>query len=1305
MKAIHPKTMLPFFRLESDGSETCFLVETQGNLTPEQAERMSQGLAPFFKYLPKHSVTTTPSLTGRVGMVGPRLSIETPQSSAAVEIMHASGYPDVQRIEVFQRYDIPLGLEDELYLAGLRDLVTQESYFELPETYAIELDIPSVQTIPLLSDGIDAVRRFCAANKLKFTESQFAHIEQIFRILGKNPTDVALFQLAQMWSDHCRHLLFNARLIIDGEELPYTLFDLVRGPHKAIRGGPTDNILIGFHGDTSAIEGYTVPLLVPADPGRPSTYVLQEITLHLTLSGETHNYPNQVAPKEGSATEIGGELRDQLAGGIGSDVTAAGCGRVVGSIRFPNRYRIPGEFKRGRRYTYPLDKALPHEVVVKGLDGWQSYANCFGKPCSYGFFYSGAIWRPRRNASGRIILERIESMKPVCYGVGIGTIRQEHLEKKRAVKGMLIVQIGGPAYPIGFCGGSGSSVITGGNTANFDVNAIQRGYAEMERRFYQVLLTFIAMGERTPIIDLHDQGAGGIANVLTELIEKYGGKLFIGSVRRGDATMPDLKVWICEYQERQGLVIHADDWEMFRAVCERENCPVEKLGEVTEDGRLVVYSEKDQAEVDATNASPIIDLPLAEVLANLPPITITDYTPEDIRLPLRLPAGLTLLGANKRVLRRSEVGSKAWITRGVDGSISGNVILNQYCGPFATPINDCTVIALSDDGIYGQASSLGVQPYLTALDPACGARMAIGEMVTNLMGVGIKSFECIQLICNWMWPGTINPPDGEVARMVAAAKAAGTTLQELLLAIIGGKDSSSMATMIADILVKSIETIVMTSIAPVPDVDRYITPDIKRAGDSSLILLDIANGNRRLGGSSFAQTLNSQLGDDCPDLDNPDLLRRTFNAMQELMARKLVVAGHDVSSGGLLTTVEEMCFAAGCGVHIGLPDVGNGMFAEVFAEELGYVIECPSGTEREVQDLLNDMGVPHAIVGLTFERPMVTVDYDGEIVMETSTNSLRREWERTGHNFRRLRVNEACADREWRNTRYLTKPVHRLTFEPKPTSPIILLHNAKPKVAIIREQGTNGHPEMIAAWKRVGFEPTEVHMSDLESGRMPDLRQFQGIVFPGGFSYGDVLGAAVGWAMKIKHNDRLRAIFEEFFARPDTFSFGVCNGAQLGLRCGWAPLPSLDPARQPFFTVGPLGSFNHQWIRLRIEKSPAIMLAGMEGSIIPAWVANAEGYFNCDAEIMDWVMKSQLAPLVYADAQGRRTSALPHCPSGSFVAGVCDPTGRHLYMMPHAFDRGSLLRQWCYVPPEMEGCEASPWLQMGQNALAYCRNS
>lgn len=1287
-----------FFRKEPEGYESAFGVEHRSCRSGNVGLDLNAAEA-MFKYLPEHVVTTRPSLEGReVVIVGPRLTFETPDSSGAVEIAHHIGLPTVSRIEHFRCYPVLAGTHrDEFALSVPRDRVLELAYPGLPASFSAYRRSPRVKEIPLLEEGRAALERFNRSANLGLKPEQIDLIAWIFTAYGRNPTDITLYKLAQMWSDHCWHILFMMmRHIIDGRPMPATLIKILKESYKRIKGTVYDNTQIVLSDNASAVTGHRVNVLVPSRPGQPSEYRWAKALLHVLFSAETHNYPGHVAPYPGAATEIGGEIRDQLGAGCGSEITHSVCARVVGNLCFPDGYRIPGEFLGGNHYSYPSDKAEPMEVIAQGIPGWVGYANAFGVPCTDFQIFSGAVWRPRV-VDGQVVVERVESLKPVCYGFGSGTVRDEHKKKAKPQRGWLVVRIGGGAYPIGFCGGSGSSSVTGTNTASFDENAVQRGNPEMERRFYQVILACIAMGKRSPIRMIHDQGAGGLANMSSELIGRAGGNIYLGAVTVNDPTMGDAKVYIAEWQESQGVLVARDRLDEFQAICERENCPCDVIGEITGDGQLTVYHEASAQEVKAKGAAPVSAIATADLLRRTKGFRIEDTTPEIIRRVLIPPQYLTFLEAVCLTLRRSEVASTEWFFRLVDGSVGAKVVKGPFCGPFATAVPGCSVVALSNFGCAGQVTAIGMDPFATCLDPIVGVRLSLGRLYTSLLGGGILDPKLVKVLLNWMWPANIKPAGGEVAMLYRAAESVCDILIRMGTAIIGGKDSSSMATRVDGELVKSLETAVFSSSVPVDDVAVHLTPDIKHPGKSYLVHIDLADGRRRMGGSSFGLALG-QLGDYAPDLDDPEQLLRAFPVLYRLTKSGEAVAGCHIEKGGLIATVLRMCFAGDSGVILKTASCYSEYF-EWLADELGYVIEVPVGRLKEVCRQLRDANICHRVLGLTSVQPRISLVHNGREVLNAALWHLRREWERTSHHLRRTIVNPEAADQEWRYTKRRSVPVYRCSFR---LTELASLHRRgkKPRAVVIREQGCNGHPECAEALVRVGFSVTDATMSDF-SRSLSSLDDFTLALFAPGFSYKDILGAAMGWSLRIQRNPSISEIFRRFHERPDTLSLGICNGAQLGLRCGWV-LPGLSQEQRPLFTSIKLGRFNHQWIRLRIDSSPSVFLQDMEGSILGAWVANGEGYFNCQDTILAEMLKRQLVPLVYVDASGRRTSALPHSPSGHFVAGVCDLSGRHLYMMPHAFDRCSLSRNWAYMPPDFWDSEESPWVRVGLNARDWC---
>ena len=1295
-----------FFRREPDRSESAFGVERGQFRSQSDFTSFCDAFRGVLEYLPEHQVTGQPTLGGEdLVIIGPRLDFpDTPFSQGAVEIAHQIGFPEVSRIEQFHCFTVPTGTDRDTFTATLKFDPKQEAVYinGLPATFRRNTRPPRVKTIDLLGKGRAEIDRFVHQNSLGLKNWQLDLIEGFYRAYGKNPTDLALYNLSQAWSDHCWHILFMmTSFVIDGDLMPATLIENLKAPYEAIKGTSSDNTEIVLNDNASSTTGTRVKQFVPRFPGTASELIWVQVTLHILFSAETHNYPGQVAPKPGAATEIGGEIRDQLGAGQGSDITHAGCVRVVGSLAFPNGYRIPGEFVPGRDYSYPSDKATPIEILVEGARGWVQYANAFGRPLTLFEMYSGAIWRPKM-VGGKPVWERIESLKPVCYGLGVGSIHNEHKRKSKAKQGHVIVRIGGGARPVGFCGGSGSSTTTGSNTARFDMNAVQRGNAGEERAFYEVIRACVAMGRRSPIKIIHDQGAGGLGNMTSELIGEEGGCIFLGAVTTDDPSMGDIKVYVAEWQESQGLVIEESRLGEFRAICQRENCTCDVIGYITGTGRLEVFHEASQAEVDAIGAKPVYEIATSDLLTKRRgAVTIEDETPKIARLPLQLPE-LTFEQLLRQVLHRSEVASVDWFLRLVDQSVGAQVVKGPYCGPYQTPLPNYSVVALSNADTAGQATAIGMAPFATCLDAEAGVRLSIGRLLTRLMLAGVDDITKIKVLCNWMWPANISPPDGEVALLYKATQAVRDTLITLATAIIGGKDSPSMATWVNEALVKSIETVVFSASVLTDNMLDHLTGDIKHPGESHLIRIDFARGNRRLGGSSLGLSCG-QLGDYAPDLDNPALVSRSIPMLYKLITRKLVTAGLEIGQGGLAATVAKMCFAGGCGATVSTCS-HHTVEAECLAEELGIVVECPDENLEELERALALEGFPLEVLGPTNKTATIRMTHNSLLVLHADTRDLRRDWEETSHQLWRLIVSEEEADNEWANTRLRRKPICVVTAPPVIVPK--LRTRQKPRAVVLRARGSNGQQEFAEALSRVGFRVDDVHFSDLLEERVT-LDPYQLLAVPGGWADMDVFGAAMGMYLRATRNPHVKEELKRFMARKNTLFAGICNGAQFGLRMGYAPLPALSLSRErPLFTDINLGHFNHQWVTLRVDKSPSIFTQGLTDSIMPGVVANGEGRFNCSAGVMRAVLDQNLVAFSYVDPNGERTTDLPHCPSGSFVAGVTDPSGRHLAMMPHVLDRLSLLSRMSYVPKEIkdiaQDSDFSPWMHLGLNALKWC---
>ncbi|HLC85585.1 MAG TPA: phosphoribosylformylglycinamidine synthase [Candidatus Nanoarchaeia archaeon] len=879
------------------------------------------------------------------------------------------------------------------------------------------------------------------------------------------------------------------------------------------------------------------------------------------------------------------------------------------------------------------------------------------------------------------------------------------MTKEKPEVGMLIVRIGPPAYPVGVGGGGASSMHQGQNTEELDYNSVQRGNAEAENKDNRVLRGCVEMGDNNPISSIHDQGAGGPSNVLTELLEPLCGKISIRNIMLGDKTMSILQIWSAEFQESYGLLIRPEKIELFQSICRRERVNCEVLGVIDGSGKVVVE--------DSQNGTTPVELNLDQILTNMPQKTFESVRkPKELK-PLKLP-DITIGQAIEAVFKLPSVGSKGFLVHKVDRSVTGLVVQQQCCGIAQIPIANVSVNAQSHFALTGSASAVGEQPVKMLIDPKAGARMAVAEMLCNMASARISDIGDIRCRANWMWPAKL-PHEG--ALLYDAAVAMSDLMVELGIAVDGGKDSLSMAATVSGELVKAPGSLVILGYAPVPDITKKVTPDIKKPGESSLALIDLGQGKNRLGGSALAQAFD-QLGDESPDVDNPKLLKNAFLAVQQMIDEGLILSLHDRSDGGLITAVAEMCMASQCGfsVKVEVWNVVDDMdiLDELFAEELGFVLEYLPNSANRIRAICDKSGVPFSLIGSTNNTGKCLIRDSHHDVFATTIGELRLWWESTSYKIEKLQINPECAKTEYfgfgSNNRYHPEPQsYRLPFEPKDTALAVLNATDKPRVAIIREEGTNGDREMQAACIAGGLAPWDITMSDFLEDRI-DLDQFQGLIFPGGFSYMDVFDSAKGWAGTILFNQKLREMFDRFYAREDTFSLGVCNGCQLMALLGWVPWKDgmqgrLAKHRQPRFIHNVSGRFESRWAQVEVLPSPSVLLAGMEGSRLGVWVAHGEGrLFFPDAWHRKVVQDKNLAPLAYLDPHGNQTEVYPHNPNGSpsGITALCSPDGRHLAMMPHP-ERCFRLWQWPWIPASWRNLEASPWLRMFQNASNWCR--
>jgi phosphoribosylformylglycinamidine synthase len=832
-------------------------------------------------------------------------------------------------------------------------------------------------------------------------------------------------------------------------------------------------------------------------------------------------------------------------------------------------------------------------------------------------------------------------------------------------------------------------MLQGENAEELDFNAVQRGDAEMEQKMNRVIRACNEMGDKTLVDVIHDQGAGGPANVLKELVEHSGGRIEIRNIRVGDPTMSVLEIYVAEYQERNGFLISPENIEQFQAICEREKVACEVLGEVTGDLRFIVHDEQD----DTTP----VDLELNEVLGDIPQKTFEDSRLDPGLSPLQLPENLTVRDGLRDVLCLVSVGSKRFLTNKVDRAVTGLIARQQCCGPLQLPLADVAVVAQSHFGLSGGATAIGEQPIKMLVNPAAGARMAVGEAWTNLVWARIDDPEQVKCSANWMWAPKL---PGEGAALNDAARAMRDAMIATGMAVDGGKDSLSMATMVGDETVKSPRELVISAYAALTDISKVITPDIKQPG-AVLLLIDLAPGKARLGGTALAQVLG-KLGNESPDMDDPDLLRRAFVAVQEMIDNNLILAGHDRSDGGLIVTLLEMAFAGNCGLDLGLQGEDDALSA-LFAEELGLVIECSQDNLDAVNEILTAAKVPSQLLGTSTEQKQIHIQYNGSQVLAEDMRVLRQEWEETSYQLERLQMNPACADEEMENIYDRTGPTYQVPFTPEPAPASLLVTAVKPRVAILRDEGSNSDREMTSAFFAAGFEPWDITMTDLLAGRIT-LDDFRGIAAVGGFSYADVPESAKGWAATILFNDRLKAMFDEFYNRPDTFTLGICNGCQLFGLLGWVPWQGLAAEEQPRFIHNSSGRFESRWTTVKVQDSPAIMLKGMSELVFGIHVDHGEGKLHFpDAEVRSKIVGRNLVPLTYVDDSGRATEKYPFNPNGSpdGFAGLCSPDGRHLAMMPHP-ERAFLPWQCHWLPDAMKDIPVSPWMQMFRNAYDWC---
>ena len=1212
---------------------------------------------------------------GTLHVVIPRPGTISPWSSKATDIARNSGL-SVERIEKGVAYyvessdaslkpHLPGYLHDrmtEVVLGGLE--AAEELFKEGPARPVVQID--------LLGSGRQALSQANAREGLALAEEEIDYLCDAYRVLERNPTDVELVMFSQVNSEHCRHKTFNAGWTIDGEHQPKTLFEMIRNTYEKSPAG----VLSAYSDNAAVITGGVGGRFFPDACTR--TYEYHQEAVHWAVKVETHNHPTAVAPFPGAATGVGGELRDEAATGRGAKPKMGLSGFSVSNLNIPG-WEQPWEECYGR----PDRIVSALEVMLEAPIGSAGFANEFGRPNVAGYF------RTYETVSGKIARGY---HKPIMLAGGSADIRAEHVHKSRLGAGALVVVLGGPAMRIGLGGGAASSMHSGASTSELDFASVQRGNAEMQRRCQEVIDACWSLGTHNPIVSVHDVGAGGLANALPELVHDsgMGGTFELRSVPCAEGSLSPMEIWCNEAQERFVLATGEEGLRVLTGLCARERCPLAVVGYATEDARLVL--------TDSLFGTVPIDLPMS-VLFDKPVRKTVECSSQGHDLAAFDTTNITLGDAVERVLRLPAVASKKFLVTIGDRNVGGLVTQEQMVGPWQVPVSDVAVAALTFDANSGQAMSLGERAPVALIDAAAAARLAVAEAITNILAGDVRELSDVKLAANWMAAAGYGDED---ERLYRAVRAVGEEFCPALgLAVPVGKDSLSMRTVWEsdgeEKCVISPLSLVISAFSAVADVRRTLTPRLEVSEESVLILVDLGLGRNRLGGSALGQVYK-QLGDQAPDIE-PSTLALLFDSVVRLKRADLILAYHDRSDGGLLTTVCEMAFAGRCGLELDLSALPGSDLEKLFNEELGVVIQVRSADADRVMDVLREnFGSHAAIIGRPTSGQTISI-VAGQGTYARHRSELEGWWAETSYRIQRLRDNPQCADEEYRAIFDDRDPglSQRATFGNiglgTPSS-----RAERPRVAIFREEGVNGQIEAAAAFDAVGFTSVDVHLSDVITGRI-DLEDFSGLVACGGFSYGDVLGAGEGWAKSILLQKDVREVFAGFFRRPDTFSLGVCNGCQM-----LAALKEIIPGADqwPGFVRNSSEQFEARLVSVRVNDSPSLFFRDMAGSVLSVPVAHSEGrvQFADDENSVGAALAGRLVPLQYVDNYHRVTARYPYNPNGSIegVACLTSSDGRVTVLMPHP-ERAFMSRQ-LFCANRAPGPDTG-WLRFFENAKAW----
>ncbi len=1232
--------------------------------------------------------------TGGVGstlvVVGPRLGTVSPWASKATDIAHNCGV-DIRRVERVTEYLLegpPLDAAQWAACAGLlHDRMTESALTSRAAAAALfEQRTPEPMVrVDLLAEGRAALVTANTAYGLALSEDEIDYLVEAFTAMDRNPTDVELMMFAQANSEHCRHKIFNADFVVDGATQERSLFGMIRYTEQVAGAGT----ILAYRDNASVMRGGTVRRWLPEGGGGPARYAARTGEVHVLMKVETHNHPTAISPFPGAATGAGGEIRDEGATGRGSQPKAGLTGFAVSNLH------LPGTDEPWERDPYgaPGHIASPLDIMVEGPVGAAAFNNEFGRPGLGGFFrvFEQTVAGVRRGYH-----------KPIMSAGGLGTIGAEQTEKVAFPPGTLLVQLGGPGMRIGMGGGAASSLAAGANAADLDFDSVQRGNPEIERRAQEVINHCWALGPDNPVLAIHDVGAGGLSNAFPELVDGagLGARFDLSAVPVEESGLAPKEAWCNESQERYVLALAPESLGSFAALADRERCPYAMVGTARGDGRLVLADGPQEVPGEER----AIDMPM-DVLFGKPPRMTRDvarvaWAEPDVDL-----SQVSLREAAYAVLRHPSVASKRFLVTIGDRTVGGLSHRDQLVGPWQVPVADVAVTLADHLGFAGEAMASGERMPLACVDPPASGRMAVAEAITNLLAAPV-SLPGVKLSCNWM--AAAGEPGEDAALHDTVAAVAMGLCPAIGVSVPVGKDSLSMRTRWTGEAgetrqVTSPVSLVVSAFATLPDVRGTLTPQL-HGGDSRLLLVDLAAGRGRLGGSILAQ-VSGQFGGDVPDLDDPARLVALVDAVNELRSRGTLLAYHDRSDGGLWAAVCEMAFAGGCGVDLDLspmladgPQDAAAIPRALFAEELGIVVQVASARVDEALATFAAYGLGELahLVGQPTRERRVEVVGAGAVLLSERVRDLAQAWDEVSWRVAALRDNPECADQEHAAVGAEDDPGLEVSpsFDPEEdvAAPYIST-GVRPRVAILREQGVNSHVETAFAFDRAGFDTYDVHMTDLQAGRA-ELADVVGVVACGGFSYGDTLGAGEGWARSVLFNPRLADAFSEFFHREDTFGLGICNGAQM-----FAALAGLIPGARawPRFTRNRSEQFEARLSLVEVLDSPSIFMAGMAGSRMPIAVSHGEGLADFSAQ-GDAGAVARAARFV--DHHGAPATTYPANPNGSpgGLTAVTTPDGRFTAMMPHP-ERVQRNVQLSWTPAEPAA--PSPWLRMFRNARVH----